>query len=470
MLRNCPPVVLPFSLLMACGDQGPAELPEDERLGFVAADSQRAGDPMKGYRALLNEGYVGCGIPSSAYFKVFSPAPQSERLPGREGKNAELPYYLTAFTTRSGVEVVSPNCLACHAGSVNGQLIVGLGDSTIDMTQDQSVSARLAGGLITDPVERMEWSKFVKRMETVAPYSTASTIGVNTADNLAGVLFAHRDRKTLAWSDEPLLPLPDNLVVPVDTPPWWRMQKKHAMFYDAAGRGDHARIMMTASTLCVDTVEEAQAIDTYFPDVRAYIYSLQPPRYPFPIDSTLAAQGRGVFNAQCSRCHGTYASGADAGSYPNLVIGIAEVGTDPVLVQGAGQFAGPFVDWFNGSFYGQIAKLTPAKGYIAPPLDGIWATAPYLHNGSVPTIAALLESSTRPRYWTRTMDSKDYDPATLGWRFTTVDHGQQAEPSATQAARIYDTTLSGYSSSGHQFGDALSASDRLAVIEYLKTL
>ena len=125
-----------------------------------------------------------------------------------------------------------------------------------------------------------------------------------SADNIAGALFAHRDRKTLAWSDAPLLTLPEDLVAPVDVPPWWRMKKKNAMFYNSGGRGDHARIMMTASTLCVDTVEEAEAIDAYFPDVRAYIYSLEAPPYPFAIDAPLAERGRATFDTRCARCHG----------------------------------------------------------------------------------------------------------------------------------------------------------------------
>ena len=57
-------------------------------------------------------------------------------------------------------------------------------------------------------------------------YTQTLTVGVNPADNLAAVLFAHRDRKTLAWSDTPLLDLPPVAVVPVDVPPWWRMKKR----------------------------------------------------------------------------------------------------------------------------------------------------------------------------------------------------------------------------------------------------
>jgi mono/diheme cytochrome c family protein len=300
------------------------------------------------------------------------------------------------------------------------------------------------------------------------------TVGVNPADGLAAVLFAHRDEKTLAWSDTPLLPLPTAApAIPVDVPPWWRMAKKNAMFYVAAGRGDHARIEMTASTLCTDSVDEAKAIDAYFPDIAAFITSLQPPKYPFAIDSKLADQGRTVFEKTCATCHGTYGEGGD---YPNLLIKASDVATDSTLATGAAQFAKPFVDWFNGSFYGEIAHLDPQPGYVAPPLDGIWATAPYLHNGSVPTVAALLDSKTRPKFWSRkydsagVYDSNDYDEQGLGWNVTSLDHGQADEMNTVVSKHLYDTTQLGYSNQGHTYGDGLSAGDRAAVIEYLKTL
>jgi mono/diheme cytochrome c family protein len=251
------------------------------------------------------------------------------------------------------------------------------------------------------------------------------------------------------------------------------MKKKHAMFYNSGGRRDHARIMMTASTLCVDSVKEAEAIDAYFPDVRAYIYSLDAPPYPFPVDTALAERGRAPFEKTCARCHGTYGQGGPGGpgtSYPNLVIGVEDVATDPLIVAGNAQFAGPFVKWFNESFYGQKGHLAPAAGYVAPPLDGIWATAPYLHNGSVPTLQALLDSPSRPKFWSRSFDSTDYDQTAVGWRYTVRDHGQAEEPSDTVSKTIYDTRLPGYSNSGHTYGDSLSAEDRRAVLEYLKTL
>ncbi len=116
------------------------------------------------------------------------------------------------------------------------------------------------------------------------------------------------------------------------------------------------------------------------------------------------------------------------------------------------------------------SRLEPHLGYVAPPLDGIWATAPYLHNGSVPTIATLLDSSKRPRYWSRSFESTDYDAAALGWDFAELDHGQAGEPTERARVKIYDTTLQGYGNGGHTFGDDLDDGERRAVLEYLKTL
>ncbi len=81
-------------------------------------------------------------------------------------------------------------------------------------------------GLVTPA----ELEKFAQRLGTVVPYVQPLTLRVNPADNLAAILFAHRDPKTLAWSEEPLLEPPPDLVVAVDVPPWWRMAKKSTMF------------------------------------------------------------------------------------------------------------------------------------------------------------------------------------------------------------------------------------------------
>ena len=468
---------LTFSVAIACSSSDPAAPsapavdagglePVDYETMFLPPEPQRSGDPQKGYQALVNEPYVPCGIPYSAFRQAFAPAAPSQRIPGRVGRNEILPYNFTAMTTKDGVELVTSNCLVCHAGRIDGQLVVGLGAADSDFTIETRGAATAVGTLLTDPKERAEWEKWKARVDVVAPYSMLSTRGPNPADGFTAALFAHHDPKTLSWSDAALMPVPPPMDLPVDVPPWWRMKKKSSMFYNGAGRGDHARIMMTASILCSSSVEESRAIDAYFADVRAYITSIAPPKFPFPIDASLAEHGRGVFEKRCATCHGTY---GETPTYPNKLVPLAVIGTDALLASGTAQFGGPFVDWYKASFFGEAARLEPKEGYVAPPLDGIWATAPYLHNGSVPTIAALLDSASRPAFWTRSFDSKDYDPDALGWRYTALDHGKAAAPKAERPS-IYDTSRPGYGNTGHLFGDVLSAEDRAAVIEYLKTL
>ena len=124
-----------------------------------------------------------------------------------------------------------------------------------------------------------------------------------------------------------------------------------------------------------------------------------------------------------------------------------------------------FVDWFNNSWFAKgdhPARLEPFNGYIAPPLDGIWITAPYFHNGSVPTLEGVLNSKLRPKYWSRDFDNLQYDYENVGWKYTTQD--------APGGTTVYNTDLHGYGNYGHYFGDHLTNKERKAIIEYLKTL
>jgi hypothetical protein len=424
--------------------------------GVIPAEPQRAGDPERGWAMLTGEAYVGCGVPRTLWDQLGGMASPAYRIDRPRG--AELPYFMNGAKLASGVEVVTANCLGCHAAFLRGELVIGLGEASADFTLTASTELALAGMLLRD-AERAEHGKLVSRMRTVEQHARARTVGANPADHIAAVLFAHRDPETLAWSEEPRLPLSDDPAIPVDVPAWWLLKKKTAMFHTGAGRGDQARIMMTASVLCVDDVATARAIDSYFPDIRAFVLSLEPPRYPGTIDAELAGRGRRVFERACSKCHGTY---GPEGRYQSRVVLLAKIGTDPMLAQ-HGQFAAPFVAWFNRSFYGERARLEPGAGYVAPPLDGVWATAPYLHNGSVPNLAALLDSSRRrPR--TRIVRGADvYDLTEVGWP-------NEDAPAGTPEKLVYDASLPGYSSAGHTFGDRLSATERTAVLEYLKTL
>ena len=197
-------------LLVACGGEqsNQSSSPTISSVGAVPADAQRPGDPQKGYQLLVNTPYVTCGVPYSAYRQTAdTPAPRI-LLPGREGRNAKLPYWLTAHTTDTGVELVTSNCLSCHAEFFNGKLIVGLGNESMDWTTDLVLAAEGMGIYIDNENDAVEWRKWADRTAAIAPYTTTDTIGVNPANNLTLALIGHHDPKTLAWSKNPLLKPP----------------------------------------------------------------------------------------------------------------------------------------------------------------------------------------------------------------------------------------------------------------------
>src|SRR5690606_14995981 len=145
------------------------------------------------------------------------------------------------------------------------------------------------------------------------------TIGSNPAEIVAVVLASHRDPETLAWSDEPLIDVAPAMI-PTDTPPWWRVRKKHGHFFNGMSRGDHRGSMVFASSLCVDDIDHAESMVEYFADIRAYLESLEPPAYPWTIDQALATEGEQIFECNCAGCHGTYSSDPAEETYPNLLL------------------------------------------------------------------------------------------------------------------------------------------------------
>lgn len=421
------------------------------------------GDAQKGFGYLVNGDYIRSGLPYNVYLLGFGA--DSNNFLKRTGINAKVAHSFTAVRAANGETVVAPNCLQCHAQVFDGKLIMGLGNSLADFTKNKTLDA--ANMMLLEKMLKMQSPKgyeaayeFIRASKAITGQLYAPVKGVNVADRLAALLVAHRNPMSFNWSEEAALDIPAEMI-PSDTPPWWLLKKKNAMFYNGFGRGDFGRFLMASNLLTVNDTAESARVDAHMPDVLAYIYSLAPPKYPKAINPSLATQGKVLFEKNCSGCHGTY---GDKASYPNLLIPESLVQTDSALYK-SNYSAPQFVNWFNRSWFTQgsyPARLQPFEGYIAPPLDGIWITAPYLHNGSVPTLEALLSSSLRPTYWSRDFDKPQYDYENIGWKYAVQTQGGSTS--------TYNTTLLGYGNGGHYFGDALSDKERKAVIEYLKTL
>lgn len=452
-------------LLCASAWSGVAAFDQDGRLRLPAS-AQREGDAARGRDYLVNGDYLDSGIPLGVYRIVRGSSKRNDL--GRAGENATLPPGVTAVTAANGETVVTANCLACHGQVLRGQFVLGLGNSLRDFTEDASTTANLIDQMLVfggagQAAQREAFATFRDVIRTVAPHIRTPTAGTNPAIKLAYVLSAHRDPVTLEWSDRPLLPLPPaQEVIPSDVPAWWLLRKKNAMFHTGMGRGDFARTMMASSLMTLQNAGEAEVIDDHFKDVLAFLKTLTPPPFPGKVDPQLSARGARVFARRCASCHGTY---GEEETYPNLLIHLDAIGTDPALARAAAAAFDGQVRAYNESWFGQgphAARLVPEPGYVAPPLDGVWATAPYLHNASVPDLETLLDSRRRPRFWRRSFESRDYDLTKVGWRYTPETAGGHKH--------IYDTTLPGHAATGHTYGDDLTVDERRAVIEYLKTL
>jgi hypothetical protein len=341
------------------------------------------------------------------------------------------------------------DCMLCHGGSIGGKSYVGLGNTQLDL------KAVLHELTIADG-----------RRPPPSTFILNSSRGTNNAGMVAAALLSLRNPDL----SPRLFPVPLAVNLPeMDTPAWWHLRRKATMYYD--GRTDARSVRTNMQFLLGEkTLDQLKALEPTFGDVQAYLKSLEPPKYPFPVDESRAARGKDVFEKTCTRCHGTYGPG---GKYPNKIIPLEVIGTDPARAQG---LSDRLVAHYNATWLGEHHRVSSERiGYQAPPLDGLWATAPYLHNGSVPTLHALLQSSSRPGRFTRppSTDFEHYDQVHVGWRFTEVSAEGAASTrrrSPFQAKFIVDTARFGLSNRGHTFGDRLTEGQRTDLIEYLKTL
>jgi mono/diheme cytochrome c family protein len=349
---------------------------------------------------------------------------------------------------------IATDCLLCHGGSIAGQSYIGLGNSTLDL---QGLFEDLAAADGRSPK---------------LPFAFGNVRGTTEAGGVAVYLLGWREPDLKLRTKRIELGLRDDLCE--DVPAWWLLKKKKTMYYSGAGDARSVRSLMQFMLGPLTGPLRFAEEEATFSDIRAFILTLQPPKYPFPIDHSLAHKGERVFGRTCARCHGTY---GENWTYPNKIVPLEEIGTDPNRYHGVSEAFGRYYSrsWFGREKRGWLADDYVAgktAGYQAPPLDGIWSTAPYLHNGSTPTVYDVLKSFTRPRVFTRSYrtEMQDYDPVKLGWKVQVLDRGASPRLPAWEQRQIYDTSLPGRSNAGHTFGDELTDDERKAVIEYLKTL
>jgi mono/diheme cytochrome c family protein len=247
----------------------------------------------------------------------------------------------------------------------------------------------------------------------------------------------------------------DDTLGTADTVPLWNLEQREgrALFWD--GSNSSLKESVLSSALAMGTPAEwLDDTASGLARVQNYIRTVRPPAYPFAVNQTMAQQGRVIFEGACARCH------APGGSRTGTVIPLAELGTDRHRLDAWTESDANTYNALGDGREWKFSAFRKSNGYVAVPLDGAWLRAPYLHNGSVPSLADLLEPpERRPREFWRGYDV--YDPAKVGF----VSSGSEARRIGT----LYDVSKAGNSHAGHAYGTELPAESKRVLLEFLKT-
>lgn len=436
--------------------------------GLHAADPSP--DAERGYTRLRTHAYLPPDFDEDDFAALWTTWPEPDRTEAEQADPAArrklmFSYYglIQAPDDPDGTKpalgyVAGPdrtwvmNCLACHGGKVAGRVIPGLPNShTALQTLTEDVRfVKLTQG---KKLAHMDLATLRLPLNTTNGTTNAVVFGI--------VLGTYRNADMSVNVNRILPPL---LHHDMDAPPFWNVRKKQSLYADG-----HApktpRPLMQFIMIPRVSVDMLTQWEPDFADLLAWIESLEPPKYPFEINRDLAARGEPVFVENCARCHGTYGPN---GRYEQKTIALDEIGTDTARWRSlTPQHRQWMKDGWISRFGADPVEVEPV-GYVAPPLDGIWASAPYFHNGSVPTLWHLLHPDSRPKVWKRTEDG--YDREKVGLEVESFDKVPATVKFPSHRRRYFDTSLPGKSSAGHTFPNVLDEDEKQALLEYLKTL
>jgi hypothetical protein len=492
----------------------------DDRSEFSSGMPLSLVEAMAEAEAKQDLGYDPTSVEGKFYGSGALPSPPSR------GVDESIALGQTTFE-RDGAVFSSGNCFSCHAGIVDGKVVAGLGNNSVmqrpprpEGTKSPNMMA-LVSALKTD-AEREAVRKMMSRTQGGRGPSLVLPETTSRGDNFGpfavwakGTQLTDPKNLGLVTGDGPAelaALIEENMVPPVDPMAWWLMKYKVRDYWYGDGAPDdgaHFSFNFTGTGTVANEQHAAHVESTS--KVLAFARETQSPLYPGTLDADLVQKGADLFHGRaepadmtafetCAECHGTYTRKTafsdltKPGHWDVVYTGSEElksVRTDRTYNQivqkfrPIGEHISQLVDYHVARETIELGTLYDAlegKGYLPPPLDGVWATAPYFHNGSVPSIAAVLNSEERPEIWAREPSPRAYDLERLGLEYTKLSRDEyeaRIEASSTAAYKtkeslaqmfIYDTEGFGRAKKGHTFGDSLTTDERAAIMEFLKSL
>ncbi len=243
-----------------------------------------------------------------------------------------------------------------------------------------------------------------------------------------------------------------------DIPAVWHIDPSGYANWDGTIRG-FARSLTSSMAVVGDPTRIDIATNTH---IQGFLGKLPPEPYPFPIDDDARKRGEVTFRTNCMGCHAP----AAGRKRQELVF---DVGTDPLRAQAIMPTAAVLLTKVvlsicpaslpdcNFGAEGPIVDPSSKRGYVAGPLDGVWAVAPYLHNGSVPTLRQLLVPSTRTTS-PFLRGATSYNQQDGGWEWQPSKEAE-LRSRGDLAVGLHDPSQTGFSPVGHGSASAQTVQD-----------
>jgi hypothetical protein len=368
----------------------------------------------------------------------------------------------------------------------------------------------IASGLVAIHTRRPDNSflEFIRRDNPKSPFFSGFSTANGLPADVPGMTEAVTDAKAAAeriFKNIPAWAPPVPAAVDVKSVNW-ATDRYHANW--DGNQGASSRTLASGSSATGDP--RMVNVRIHEP-LNPFIDNLPPPPYAFgSVDLVRAREGKSLFKENCAACHTsrnqTIYTAASLGVDPNRTLvnssvsryGLAALVMEGCRIYGLNNKGQPGAEWCvpEGDWQQQLDEYfrdTPGRvaegrnGYKADVPHGIWAQAPYLHNGSVPTLGQLLCASTRPARFLR--GSLYYDETLVGFEWADRPSSRYG-PNDTILIKEYDTTVPGRANTGHTYGadlcpdtggldpikDRKTIAERIrqsragALLEYLKTL